>query len=66
MSHIARFLLCFILGAMAVFFYSKSATAQEWTDIRLDCGTTIGTVHVLIPVGDGKRVRLTFTCKAEA
>lgn len=54
------------LAVVLIALFAITSIAQSWTDIRLDCGTTVGTVHVLIPAGDGKKVRLTFVCKADA
>lgn len=42
------------------------AQTPSWNDIRLDCGRTVGTVHVLIPLGDKKLLRMTFVCEADA
>lgn len=38
----------------------------SWYDIRVDCKNVIGTFDVLIPLGDKKQLRMSFTCEADA
>jgi hypothetical protein len=56
------------LAGVLIALIAINAIAQTpaWHDIRLDCGQTVGTVHVLIPLGEKKQLRMTFTCEADA
>ena len=42
------------------------AQTPSWSDIRVDCGVTVGTIYVLIPIGEKRQLRMKFTCEADA
>ena len=61
MKKLALAVVLFALLAM-----NSIAQTPSWSDIRVDCGKTVGTIYVLIPLGDKKQLRMTFTCEADA
>ncbi len=45
---------------IALIAINSIAQTPSWNDIRVDCGSTVGTVHVLIPLGDKKTIAYDF------